>query len=230
MDWHSFHSPGDQSRLFQWSSNIAPVTLLPTFSSPTLTKQNTSEALPEAATDTASPFDCKCTSYTSRSPLGMAASSYGRPHELHGSQHFHQFGALFLHDSSGSGGCIRGYHHLTAICWVCCGVFSVGGLGRGSGLGVDPPHNGSVAVTFPQILNQRLSRVRSAVELFVLVDCHSEADVDIWTATMASTSSQLHEKVADLPYRRGPDQPSSSSLARRVRVQPLLLSLLLFVR
>ena len=58
----------------------------------------------------------------------------------------------------------------------------------------------------------------------------SEADVDIWTATMASTSSQLDEKVADHLYRRGPDQPSSSSLARRVRVQPLLLSLLLFVR
>ena len=52
-------------------------------------------------------------------------------------------------------------------------------------IGVDPPHHGSVAVTFPQILNQRLSQVRSAVELFVLVDCHSEADVDIWTATMA---------------------------------------------
>ena len=47
---------------------------------------------------------------------------------------------------------------------------------------------------------------------------------------LASTSSQLDEKVADLLYRRGPDQPSSSSLARRVRVQPLLLSLLLFVR
>ena len=46
----------------------------------------------------------------------------------------------------------------------------------------------------------------------------------------ASTSSQLDEKVADLLYRRGSDQPSSSSLARRVRVQPLLLSLLLFVR
>ena len=97
-------------------------------------------------------------------------------------------------------------------------------------IGVDPPHHGRVAVTFPRILNQRLSRVRSAVELFVLVDCHSEADVDIWTATMASTYSQLDEKVADLLYRRGPDQPSSSSLARRVRVQPLLLSLLLFVR
>ena len=54
--------------------------------------------------------------------------------ELHRLQHFHQFGALFLHDSSGYGGCIRDYHHLTAICWVCCGVFSVGGLGRGSGL------------------------------------------------------------------------------------------------
>ena len=53
---------------------------------------------------------------------------------LHGLQHFHQFSALFLHDSSGYGGCIRGYHHLTAICWVCCGVFSVGGLVRGSGL------------------------------------------------------------------------------------------------
>ena len=48
--------------------------------------------------------------------------------------------------------------------------------------------------------------------------------------TMASTSSQLDERVADFHYRRGPDQPSSSSLARRVRVQPLLLSLLLFVR
>ena len=54
--------------------------------------------------------------------------------ELHGLQHSHQFGALFLHVSSGSGGRIRGYQHLTAICWVCCGVFSVGGLGRGSGL------------------------------------------------------------------------------------------------
>ena len=64
----------------------------------------------------------------------MAASTYGRLHELHGFQHFHQFGTLFLHDSSGSGECIRGYHHLTAISWVCCGVFSVGGLGRGSGL------------------------------------------------------------------------------------------------
>ena len=102
--------------------------------------------------------------------------------------------------------------------------------GAGFWIGVDPPHHGSVAVTFPQILNQRLSRVMSAVELFVLVDCRSEADVDIWTSTMASTSSQLDEKVADLLYRRGPDQPSSSSLARRVRVQPLLLSLLLFVR
>ena len=97
-------------------------------------------------------------------------------------------------------------------------------------IGVDPPHHGSVPVTFPQILNQRLSRVRSAVELFVLVDCHSEADVDLWTATMASTSFQLDEKLTNLLYRRGPDQPSSSSLARRVRVQPLLLSLLLFVR
>ena len=70
-------------------------------------------------------------------------------------------------------------------------------------IGVDPPHHGSVAVTFPRILNQRLSL--SAVELFVLVNCHSEADVDIWTATMASTTFQLDEKVADLPYRRGPD-------------------------
>ena len=64
----------------------------------------------------------------------MAASTCGRLHELHGFQHLHQFVALFLHDSSGYGGCIRGYHHLTAICWVCCGIFSVGGLGRGSGL------------------------------------------------------------------------------------------------
>ena len=31
---------------------------------------------------------------------------------------------------------LRGYHNLTAIRWVCCGVsiFCVGGLGRGSGL------------------------------------------------------------------------------------------------
>ena len=100
---------------------------------------------------------------------------------------------------------------------------------RRSTSGVDPPHHGRVAVTFPQSLNQRLSRVRSAEEVFALVDCHAEADLDIWFATLASTSSQLDEKVADLLFRRGPDQPSSSSLARRVRVQPLLLSLLLFV-
>ena len=46
--------------------------------------------------------------------------------------------------------------------------------------------------------------VRSAMDVFVLVDCHSEADVDIWTATMASTSSHLDEKVAVLHYRHGP--------------------------
>ena len=97
-------------------------------------------------------------------------------------------------------------------------------------IGVDPPHHGRVAVTFPQILNQRLSRVGSAEDVFALVDSRSEADVDIWIATLASTSSQLDEKVADFLYRRGPDQPLSSSLARRVRVQPLLLSLLLCVR
>ena len=64
------------------------------------------------------------------------------------------------------------------------------------------------------------------------VDSHFgfEVDVDIWTSTMASTSFQLDEKVADLLYRRGPGQPLSSSLARRVRVQLLPLSPLLFVR
>ena len=109
----------------QWSSDIAPATFSTSSTSPTLAD----------ATDAAPSFDCKCASYTSRSPLGMAASC-GRLHELHGFQRFHQFGALFLHDSSGSGGCIRGYHHLTAVSstHVCCGVFSVGGLGRGSGL------------------------------------------------------------------------------------------------
>ena len=84
--------------------------------------------------------------------------------------------------------------------------------------GVDPPHHGKIALIYPQILNQRLSPVRSAEEVFALVDCHSEVDVDIWTATMASTSFQLDEKVANLRYRRGPGQPLSSSLARRVRV------------
>ena len=38
------------------------------------------EQFAEAATDAVAPFDCKCTSYTSRSPLGMAASIYGRLH------------------------------------------------------------------------------------------------------------------------------------------------------
>ena len=76
----------------------------------------------------------------------MAASTYGRLNELHGFQHLHQFGALSLHElqrvvlvaracSEGSFS-LRGYHYLTAICWVCCGVsiFSVGGPGRDSGL------------------------------------------------------------------------------------------------
>ena len=80
------------------------------------------EQFAEAATDAAAPFDCKCTSYTSRSPLGMAASTYGR---LHG------------------------------VCFHC--VHAHGPLRC--------PLHGSVAVTFPQFLNQRLSRVRSAVEL-----------------------------------------------------------------
>ena len=120
-------------------------------------------------------------------PSRMAASTCGRLHELHGFQHLHQFGALFLHElqrvvlvtRAGSDGSfsLRGYHYLMAICWVCCGVsiFSVGGLERGSGIGVDPPHHGRVAFTFPQILNQRLSRVRSAEEVFALVDSHSKA-------------------------------------------------------
>ena len=57
-------------------------------------------------------------------------------------------------------------------------------------------------------------------------------DNSIWRsfAKLVSTSSQLDEKVADPHYRHGPGQPLSSTLARRVRVQPLLLSLLLFVR
>ena len=59
-------------------------------------------------------------------------------------------------------------------------------------------------------------------------------DNSIWHlcsfAKLVSTSSQLDEKVADPHYRHGPGQPLSSTLARRVRVQPLLLSLLLFGR
>ena len=61
-------------------------------------------------------------------PLGMAASTYGRLHELHGWQHLHQFGALFLHElqrivlaaRAGLEGAfsLRGGHYLTAICWV----------------------------------------------------------------------------------------------------------------
>ena len=41
-----------------------------------------SKQFAEAATDAAAPFDCKCTSYTSRSPLGMAASTLGRLHGI----------------------------------------------------------------------------------------------------------------------------------------------------
>ena len=63
----------------------------------------------------------------------MAASTYERLHELHGLQHFHQFGALFLHDSSG------------------CGVFSVGGLERGSGLVLIHLTTAVLRLTFPQI-------------------------------------------------------------------------------
>ena len=57
-------------------------------------------------------------------------------------------------------------------------------------------------------------------------------DNSIWRsfAKLVSTSSQLDKKVADPHYRHGPGQPLSSTLARRVRVQPLLLSLLLFAR
>ena len=59
-------------------------------------------------------------------------------------------------------------------------------------------------------------------------------DNSIWhlcsIAKLVSTSSQLDEKVADPHHRHGPGQPLSSTLARRVRVQPLLLSLLQFVR
>ena len=63
----------------------------------------------------------------------------------------------------------------------------------------------------------------------LLIRCHFRADIESWIATFASTSSQLDEKVADPHYRHGPGQPLSSSLARRVRVQLLPLSPLLFV-
>ena len=104
--------------------------------------------------------------------------------------------------------------------------------------GVDPPHHGKLAVIYPQIHDQRLSRVRSAADVFVLVGSLAEAFVCIHLGTaflsllfdVLSTSFQLDEKVADLLYRRGPGQPLSSSLARRVRVQLLPLSPLLFVR
>ena len=46
--------------------------------------------------------------------------------------------------------------------------------------------------------------------------------------TSSSSSSSLRSTSSR--YGRGPDQPSSSSLARRVRVQPLPLSPLLFGR
>ena len=133
------------------------------------------------------------------------------------------------------------YHYLTAIGWVCFGVsiFSVDGLGRDSGLVLIHLTIAEFLLRFHRFstndcrrsgLRRRCLHSSSAEEVFALVDCHSEVDVDIWTSTLASTSSQLDEKVAELLCRRGPDQPSSSSLARRVRVQLLLLSLLLFVR
>ena len=56
------------------------------------------EQFAEAANDAAASFDCNCTSYTSRSPLGMAASTYGRLHELHGWQHVYQCGAVSQHE------------------------------------------------------------------------------------------------------------------------------------
>ena len=104
--------------------------------------------------------------------------------------------------------------------------------------GVDPLHHGKLAVIYPQIHDQRLSRVRSAADVFVLVGSLAEAFVCIHLGTaflsllfdVLSTSFQLDEKVADLLCRRGPGQPLSSSLARRVRVQLLPLSPLLFVR
>ena len=76
LDDHSFHLAGVQSSLFQWSSNICPVTLLPSSTSPTVTKQCISEALREAAPDTAVPFVHKCTLFTARClTLGAVASS-----------------------------------------------------------------------------------------------------------------------------------------------------------
>ena len=115
-----------------------------------------------AATDAAAPFDCKSTSYTSRSPLGMAASTYGRLHELHGFQHLHQFGALFLHElqrvvlvtRAGSEGSFSqrlslfdGY--LLGLLWRL--HFQRRWPGARFWIGVDPPHHGRVAVTFPRM-------------------------------------------------------------------------------
>ena len=49
--------------------------------------------------------------------------------------------------------------------------------------GVDPPHHGKLAVIYPQIHDQRLSRVRSAVDVFVLVGSLAEAFVCIHLGT-----------------------------------------------
>ena len=55
----------------------------------------------------------------------------------------------------------------------------------------------------------------------LVLERHSQRCTSSSSSSLRSTSSH---------HGRGPDQPSSSSLARRVRVQPLLLSLFLFVR
>ena len=49
--------------------------------------------------------------------------------------------------------------------------------------GVDPPHHGKLAVIYPRILDQRLSRVGSATDVFVLVDTLAEAFVCIYLGT-----------------------------------------------
>ena len=49
--------------------------------------------------------------------------------------------------------------------------------------GVDPPHHRKLAVIYPRILDHRLSRVRSATDVFVLVDSLAEAFVCIHLGT-----------------------------------------------
>ena len=109
------------------------------------------------------------------------------------------------------------------------GLLSVTYMIRQSISGVDPPHHCELAVIYPQILDHRLSRVRSAADVFVLVDSLAEAFVCILLGTGGTPEVSIltfkRKPAFDVLLIRMAASRSTSKVGLRLSPLPLLTSM-----